>query len=322
MNRFLLVWLLTASASIAANIALKTVGSPEQFVEIAHSDAFHFNTNLTVEAWLFVPHDPTLMAGGPDYWIALNKTADDGGPSFSLGTGGKMFGFFVGRESDQHALETGVMSPNIVGFNDWSHVVGTFDGKTIRIFVNGEPRSDSNRPVSSPMKKSSQPILIGKEGPPGAENTWVGMVDEVRIWNRVLSAEEIRARMWIKLAGNEPGLVGYWNFDQNDARDLSSFGNHGVIRGNAQLVESRLFFASRPAIENARFVSGFKFGFEFQFQAEAKVTYVIQRSSDLFLWENVDAISDKQGPVTFVDSTNTGLRRAFYRVLVVFAGQR
>ncbi|MHC4455658.1 MAG: LamG domain-containing protein [Planctomycetota bacterium] len=59
-----------------------------------------------------------------------------------------------------------------------------------------------------------------------------GDIDDVRIYNRVLSAEEIRASMHTRLTGVEPGLVGYWDFDEGEGQvvyDLSSNGNLGYL---------------------------------------------------------------------------------------------
>jgi len=39
-------------------------------------------------------------------------------------------------------------------------------------------------------------------------------MDEVRIWNRARSADEITADMDHRLTGAEPGLVGYWHVDE------------------------------------------------------------------------------------------------------------
>ena len=50
-----------------------------------------------------------------------------------------------------------------------------------------------------------------------------GEIDEVRTWSRTLAFEEIQATMNITLNGNEPGLVGYWNFDDGTANDSYTY---------------------------------------------------------------------------------------------------
>ena len=69
-----------------------------------------------------------------------------------------------------------------------------------------------------------------------------GCIDEVRVWNRVLSQEEIRANMNRRLTGGEAGLVGYWNFNGLDADgrvpDQTRNGNNGILMFDAHLVVS------------------------------------------------------------------------------------
>jgi len=43
-----------------------------------------------------------------------------------------------------------------------------------------------------------------------------GEIDEVRTWNVVRSKEEIQDTLDRSLTGNEPGLVSYWQFDEDN----------------------------------------------------------------------------------------------------------
>ena len=56
----------------------------------------------------------------------------------------------------------------------------------------------------------SWPVVIGDRD--GGLDWWPGSIDEVRIWNRALSQEEILANMNCHLTGHEPGLVAYYDF--------------------------------------------------------------------------------------------------------------
>jgi hypothetical protein len=71
---------------------------------------------------------------------------------------------------------------------------------------------------------------------------WNGAIDDVRIYNRALSADEIKrlykiggtARINTSIPGPTNGLVGYWTFDGKDmsgvqAYDRSGNGNHGTL---------------------------------------------------------------------------------------------
>lgn len=66
------------------------------------------------------------------------------------------------------------------------------------------------------------------------------MLDEIRIWNRARTHKEIRSTMNAPLTGDEPGLAGYWNFDDGTAKDLSPNKNHGALEGSSQIVAAAL----------------------------------------------------------------------------------
>lgn len=61
---------------------------------------------------------------------------------------------------------------------------------------------------------------------------FVGIVDEVRIWNAVRTQDQIRKDMHRRLEGTEEGLVGYWRFDEGTgttAQDISGNNNAGIL---------------------------------------------------------------------------------------------
>ena len=84
-------------------------------------------------------------------------------------------------------------------------------------------------PIGNPVK------WIGK-----VDNYFKGKMDEVRIWNIARTEAEIQASMNTSLTGNEAGLVGYWNFDDGTAKDLTANGNDGEFKGDAKTIETVL----------------------------------------------------------------------------------
>jgi len=68
----------------------------------------------------------------------------------------------------------------------------------------------------------------------GTGQNFRGTIDKLAIYDRALSAEEIQANMHRRLTGDEPNLVGYWDFDEGegeDVCDLSGNGNDGTVVG-------------------------------------------------------------------------------------------
>ncbi|MCI0644113.1 MAG: hypothetical protein L0332_36110, partial [Chloroflexi bacterium] len=112
--------------------------------------------------------------------------------------------------------------------NEWNHVVMTYDGNTFQLYINGN--LDSSRSIASPVCQNDHPVLIGREL--ARFQPFAGSIDEVRIFNRALSADEILATLGQPLRGNETGLVGYWRFDESENNrvfDMSGNGNDGNL---------------------------------------------------------------------------------------------
>jgi hypothetical protein len=67
----------------------------------------------------------------------------------------------------------------------WYHVAGTFDGTTIKCYLNGVLK-DTNQ--MSRIQPSNARLFIGEDG---WHNMFNGTIDEVRIYRRALTAQEI-----------------------------------------------------------------------------------------------------------------------------------
>ena len=70
---------------------------------------------------------------------------------------------------------------------------------------------------------------VVKKGATPAPN---GTMDEIRVWRRVRSGRELRADLHQRLTGLEPGLTGYWRFDEGAGTkvfDQTATGANGTI---------------------------------------------------------------------------------------------
>ena len=75
--------------------------------------------------------------------------------------------------------------------NAWSHLATTYDGATLRLYVNGTQ-------VASKTQSGSVPVSTGQLRI-GGNTIWgeyfSGLIDEVRIYNRALPVAEVQADM-------------------------------------------------------------------------------------------------------------------------------
>jgi hypothetical protein len=56
-------------------------------------------------------------------------------------------------------------------------------------------------------------LWVGVSGTGGTE-LYSGLLDELRVWGKARSADELRAAARVSLRGDEPGLLHYYRFDE------------------------------------------------------------------------------------------------------------
>jgi hypothetical protein len=74
----------------------------------------------------------------------------------------------------------------------WIHVAYTNDGSALRLYIDGQLSDEA--PVALPFQNADLHPVIGRlqPFPQGEHRQWIGGIDEVSLYDRVLSAEEIR----------------------------------------------------------------------------------------------------------------------------------
>lgn len=108
----------------------------------------------------------------------------------------------------------------------WVHLACTWDTKTLKLYVNG--RLGATRAEARDLGGTTQQVRLGRFT--SHLGSFRGKLDELALYNRALSDDEIRETMNRHLTGQEPGLVGYYNFDEGQGTtvaDRSGHGNHG-----------------------------------------------------------------------------------------------
>ncbi|NBO35899.1 MAG: hypothetical protein EBU89_08375, partial [Actinobacteria bacterium] len=95
---------------------------------------------------------------------------------------------------------------------NWHHVAGTYDGATLKIYVDGT--LSNSRAVTSTIQTGTTPIYIGSRG---GGSRFQGSMYELRYWNVARSAAEIAASMNSALTGSETGLIANYSFNQGTA---------------------------------------------------------------------------------------------------------
>jgi putative IMPACT (imprinted ancient) family translation regulator len=139
----------------------------------ADAPAITFNYPITYCAWI----KPDTVSGTH---IALGRYY--GG--YRLGTSGAAFSFNLYTETTPNnhveTLGTAVAST-------WTHVTATYDGTSLKYYINGIAVKTLS--IASDLKKTDAIWQIGAHG--SSNDYFEGLIDEVRIYDRVLTLTEI-----------------------------------------------------------------------------------------------------------------------------------
>ena len=146
---------------------------------------------LTLEAWV----RPTSL--GTSWRTALLKERP-GGLAYAL------YAHTGGRGPSGHATigtaEPRARANTAVAANAWSHVATTYDGSIIRLYVNGA--QVATQTASGAVTTSTGAFRIG--GNAVWAEWYAGLIDDVRVYGRALSAAEIQTDMSTPVGGAPP----------------------------------------------------------------------------------------------------------------------
>jgi hypothetical protein len=185
----------------------------DQWVEIpVHADFADVNNHGTFALWLYGPGFP------PGYTvtrqlISKGGSGDMGAWRRGLRTDTAPFYFrqlqFRGREGgNRNALQAKTVLPlNLNDPNVWTHVAVTYDinisGNNQKIYINGilDAQNHGYDPLNSHYGLGANGWGIGADIYDGRWS-WMGRIDDVRIYSRALTAAEIKKLSGIKEATN------------------------------------------------------------------------------------------------------------------------
>ncbi len=201
------------------------------------------NLPLTISAWVKI--DASAIEACPIFASQENMDLYNGIQIFVQPTA-VIFEYGDGNGNNSPAYRKGKIAfLNSVVSDRWVHICGVMNSSSdIQIYINGiDVGGDYSGSSALPMA-SNFPTDVAKIGTymsNGHVYKFNGEIDEVRVWNRGLSATEVRDGMCKRLQGNEPGLIGYWNFDETSGSavyDKSSNGFDGQLVGPSTRVYS------------------------------------------------------------------------------------
>ncbi len=224
------------TALVAAGVLLLTGGA-------GYGGTLHLNGS---SAYVWVGPQPELKVSGSS--LTLEAWIKPSGRGSDLTEGGVILGregeYLLARFADgtiRYAVattspgwgwvNTGIQVPS----NQWTHVALTYDGSSFTFYTNGVIRAFSGGSGAvGDADAARNDFMIGNRQI--ATRLFQGQVDEARVWNVARSQDQIQASLTRPLAGNEPGLLACYSFDEGfglTTADGTGRGLTGTLAGGA-----------------------------------------------------------------------------------------
>jgi hypothetical protein len=154
-------------------------------INITGSNTLNSLTAISISSWIFKQSNSVLPEGifGPATYLPNSP------------------GYFFRIVENRINLAvsqpyTSPLSNQIINIGQWVHVIGIYDGNSIKFFLNGVLDGETIvGPYLLDAWTSSNPLTIGQEIDYASQNlhAWNGSLDEIGIWNRALTADEVLA---------------------------------------------------------------------------------------------------------------------------------
>lgn len=217
----------TASPTVAKGkfgSAISLASASSQYITIADTVPLSPTTSVSVSAWINPTTNVTsrsVVVKDTAYRMTTNASSQLVCEVYSGG-----------------AWQTAATGATTLTTGSWQHIACTYDGKTLQGYVNGI--LDATSSISVAINDSASAVEIGRNV---SANYFNGAIDEVHIYNRALSAQEVRS-----LYNFAPGPFGYWPLDEQNGTttsDKSGNGNTGTLTASPSWASGKFGSAIR-----------------------------------------------------------------------------
>lgn len=194
----------------------------DDMITVADSNSLDFTTQFSISFWM-KPYD---ISSAPR--LVSKQGSPNSGYNVILYSNYIRFTLY-GTSSYLQMNSNYQLSSTDIGH--WKHVACTYDGTTASIYLNGV--LDRSLSYSQTITTNSDSLRIGGSG--GSQFYFNGTMDEVRMYDRDISATEVAA-LYAGFSKTDHGLVLYHSFSEGKgtfSEDLSGWANHGLISGVA-----------------------------------------------------------------------------------------
>lgn len=232
-----------ASAQITAGTALSFNGS-NQYIQVQGS--YRLGPSYTVEGWVYLN-----SLRSPSMWldfcpeITRFPNADVVFISFSGG-------LINWAAFDKNTNGPLITSNSTVPLHQWFRLCCTYDSTTGvgTMYVNGAPVGSGS--MNPPDTCNFAYCVIGRDNWNWGTSYANAIYDEITIWNTARTAGEVQTDLTHPFIGNEPGMIGYWQFNEGTGSVTNDKVNHSVT---GQLMDGPTWVASGAQFHGSNFLA-------------------------------------------------------------------
>lgn len=187
--------------------------------EVPHSPELD-PEQFTLEFWAFVPADYQPTEKAPTYLLSLNSNEHaEGNVSVIVVRESIRVHMNIGGGPSNLATLTNGKQP--LNLENWNHFAITYDGETLKFYLNGQLAGETQ--VGRKRVAGQGGLAFGRrQDNAGDGSHFRGIVDEIGIYDRSLTLEELRLR-WRRPETDAPNLkpISRWSFDPNGPSSMT-----------------------------------------------------------------------------------------------------
>ena len=221
-----------------------------RYMSIANDEAFNIaaggEAGFTVSCKVKLPE---FQAGKNMRFVnnrAYEGTANSGTTGFDLyGGNSAAQSYSVNLSYDGKPWGNSFAWASGVAQDEWAHLTWVLDGTTSYIYINGELK-ETKTGMSANGMPSKKDILVGAgytnvDGQEVAPTYFtIGYIDDVRFYNKALTAEQVAADMTTEVGADTEGLIAAYDFaniEGTNVEDISGNGHNGTLVGFPEEVQ-------------------------------------------------------------------------------------
>ncbi|MCX5682245.1 MAG: LamG domain-containing protein, partial [Planctomycetota bacterium] len=181
------------------------------YFEAPHSPALE-PEELTIEAWYYPKYGP--WTADTRRWVVSKNGNEETDGHYSLAVNKGGVGAYLNIGGTKANMFEAWSEPSLLPWGKWSHIAMTYDGKDLKVYVNG--KCLATKAVNRKRTTTGTTPLDFCRRQDGHTYLSAGL-DEVRLYKRALTPEEIADRC--RTGGEAPSgapaaaLVAHWGFD-------------------------------------------------------------------------------------------------------------